>query len=76
MTGEIRSGTHGVDHVTSSASTSKVGGTLRPSALAALVSRQVSRHIRPAYSSALAWLGLNAPPAPAHPVGRNVEHPV
>jgi len=31
--------------------------------------------IRPAYSPALAWPGLTAPPAPAHPVGRSVEHP-
>src|SRR4030095_14739263 len=31
--------------------------------------------IRPACSAALAWPGLTAPPAPAHPVGRSVEHP-
>ena len=31
--------------------------------------------IRPAYSPALAWPGLTALPAPAHPVGRNVERP-
>jgi hypothetical protein len=31
--------------------------------------------IRPAYSPDLAWQGLTAPPAPAHPVGRSVEHP-
>jgi hypothetical protein len=31
--------------------------------------------ITPAYSPALACPGLTAPPAPAHPVGRNVEHP-
>src|SRR5215472_18089458 len=31
--------------------------------------------ITPAYSPALAWLGSTGPPAPAHPVGRSVEHP-
>src|SRR3954447_24822585 len=32
----------------------------------------VSEH---AYSPSLAWPGLTAPPAPAHPVGQSVEHP-
>jgi Tripartite tricarboxylate transporter family receptor len=31
--------------------------------------------IKPAYSPALAWPGSTAPPGPAHPVGRSVEHP-
>src|SRR5262249_47571174 len=31
--------------------------------------------IRPAYPPELAWPGLTAPPAPAHPVGRSVEQP-
>src|SRR5215472_14240649 len=96
--------------MTSSARASKVGGTSRPSALAALNLRagpyfvgactdklaslspltmrstyEAKRPpgsladfvigIRPAYSPALAWPGLTAPPAPAHPVGRSVEHP-
>src|SRR5215472_16100797 len=95
--------------MTSSVRASKVGGTSRPSALAALKlmaslyfagactgksagfslltgsTYEVKRPpgsladfvtgITPAYSPALAWLGLTAPPAPAHPVGRSVEHP-
>src|SRR5262249_10287813 len=39
------------------------------------VSRWPILFIRRTYSPALAWPGLTAPPAPAHPVGRNVEHP-
>jgi hypothetical protein len=31
--------------------------------------------IRPGCSLDLAWPGLTAPPAPARPVGRSVEHP-
>jgi len=34
-----------------------------------------STGIRPACSPALAWPELTEPPAPAHPVGRSVEHP-
>ena len=36
---------------------------------------RVCTGIRPACSAALGWRGLSAPPAPAHPVGRSVEHP-
>ena len=56
--------------ITSSARASSAPGTSRPS-----TGGRLCTGIRPTCSAALAWPGLTAPPAPAHPVGRSVEHP-
>ena len=44
-------------------------------AASAALRSTVADGIRPECSLALAWPGLTAPPVPAHPFGRSVEHP-